>query len=513
MVTPKSRVKTVGAVLGRDTFRNERSRRKAAPTIKCHFLFLLFFSLLPCSFTLGAPPNILFILVDDLAWSDLGCYGHPWHVTPRIDSLGTEGMRFTQAYAPAPICSASRASILTGKSTARLGFEFVVKEAAGEQDIRPPQPLKAPPFTLALDLAETTIAEHLQTAGYETAFFGKWHLNPHYNGVYNGWSPTEGPGQQGFQIAEEDFGTHPYSRKELALVEEEGGFYSDGLTEKAIRFLKRKHFKPFFIMVSHFYVHTPIRSPYGWLRKKYNAVVPADIPLRDERIEYAIFVETLDHYVGQLLDGLADSGKADHTLVVFFSDNGGHPEYVSNKPLRGSKWNLYEGGIRVPLLVKWPGSVAAGSTCEDPVMGYDFLPTFAEASGRKIPAQDHSLDGVSLLPLFQNKKRLSKRPLYWHFPYYHPEGKKFGDAIDSIGVDDFSVSQTRPHSAIRQGDYKLVYFEEDQRVELYNLRSDLSEQHDLSRKLTAKAQELKQSLLNYLNSVHARRAVANRSDQ
>ena len=156
---------------------------------------LLFFLLLPSSFCLGSSPNILFILVDDLAWSDLASYGHLWHETPHIDSLAKSGMRFTQAYAPAPICSASRASILTGKTTARLGLEFVVKSEPGEQVIDPPQPMKAPPFTLSLDLNETTIAELLLDPGYQTAYFGKWHLNPHYNGVYNGWSPTEGPRQ------------------------------------------------------------------------------------------------------------------------------------------------------------------------------------------------------------------------------------------------------------------------------------------------------------------------------
>jgi len=478
----------------------------------------LLFNLLPSAFlgspklfgdggSLPAKPNILFILVDDLAWSDLASYGHPWHKSPRIDSLATDGMRFTQAYAPAPICSASRASILTGKSTARLGFEFVVKPEAGEQIIEPPQPLKAPPFTLSLPLEETTIAERLRDSGYETGYFGKWHLNPHYNGVYNGWSPTEGPGQQGFGFAEEDFGTHPYSRKEFASINLEGSYYRDGLTEKAISFLKRARSSPFFLMVSHFYVHTPIRSPYTWLRNKYDAIIPTDTPRRNERVEYAVFVETLDYHVGQLLDGLEDAGVKDNTMVVFLSDNGGHPEYVSNKPLRGSKWNLYEGGIRVPMFARWPGNISPGSINRNPVIGYDLFPTFVEASGGR--SEGEARDGVSLLPLFTGKGETVDRSLYWHFPYYHPEGNKFGRSLGDIGIDDFAVSQTRPHSAIRKGDYKLVYFEEDQRVELYDLGSDLSEQTDLGRKLTVKTQELKQSLLNYLDSVDARRAVSN----
>lgn len=214
---------------------------------RCWVLLVLLYTIItPPAICKAVTPNILFILVDDLAWSDLGSYNHPWHETPHIDNLAAEGMRFTQAYAPAPICSASRASILTGKTTARLGFEFVVKSEPGEQVISPPQSLKAPPFTLALDLDETTIAEILGPGGYETAYFGKWHLNQHYKGVYNGWSPTEGPGQQGFFVAEEDFGIHPYSRKELAIIEERGRYHSDGLTEKAIGFLERKHEHPFF---------------------------------------------------------------------------------------------------------------------------------------------------------------------------------------------------------------------------------------------------------------------------
>lgn len=495
--------KRVGAALPARLYKRFRIGCKRPPA------FFVTFTLVLAPFGFASSPHILFILVDDLAWSDLGSYGHPWHETPRIDSLGDDGMRFTQAYAPAPICSASRASILTGKTTARLGFEFVVKETAGEQVINPVPPLKAPPFTLALDLAETTIAEQLSSVGYETAYFGKWHLNPHYKGVYNGWSPTEGPAQQGFSTAKEDFGSHPYSRRELEAIEEEGIYYSDGITQKAIAFLKQEHQSPFFLMVSHFYVHTPIRSPYRWLLKKYDSKVPTSIPHREKRLEYAAFVETLDHYIGQLLDGLEASGLADSTLVVFVSDNGGHPEYVSNKPLRGSKWNLYEGGIRVPMLVRWPGKVEPHSICEVPVIGYDLFSTFAEIGGIGKYNGRTVADGMSLRSLFIDPKRSMERSLYWHFPYYHPENNKFGKARSSIGVDDFAVSQTRPQSAIRRGNYKLIYFEEDQRSELYDLGRDLSEQIDLSLENSAVARALKISLLRYLDDVHARRATPN----
>jgi uncharacterized sulfatase len=418
-------------------------------------------------------------------------------------------MRFTDAYAPAPICSASRASILTGKTTARLGLEFVVKADSGEQVIEPAQPLKAPPFKLSLELEETTIAELLLGAGYNTAYFGKWHLNPHYKGVYLGWSPVEGPGQQGFSVAGEDFGSHPYNKREMALIDEPGRYYPDGMTDRAIRFIEQDHEAPFFLMVSHFYVHTPVRSPYTWLLDKYEKTVPAGIPNRTKRVKYAAFLETLDHHVGQLLDALGEADLAESTLVIFLSDNGGHPEYVSNKPLRGSKWNLYEGGIRVPMIVRWPESVKKGSVCDQPVAGYDVFPTLAEVSEEACQHLPEGLDGKSLLPLLTGNGNGETRSLYWHFPYYHPEGRKFGLSKAKIGVDDFEVSQTRPHSAIRHGDHKLVYFGEDKRCELYDLVRDISEQNDLSGNNPSLADSLKNNLLRYLDSVDARMAVAN----
>jgi len=455
-------------------------------------------------------PNILFILVDDLAWTDLGCYGHPWHKTERIDRLANEGMRFTQAYSPAPICSAARASILTGKTTARLGFEFVVKAEPGSQVIEPEPPLRAPPFTLALDSWETTIAEHLREFGYRTAYFGKWHLNPHYNGRYLGWDPNLGPARQGFEVAIEDFGSHPYSRRELPVVNEAGRFHADGITERSIEFLRRDHQRPFFLMVSHFFVHTPIRSPYQWLLDKYDRIIPEDTPNRDKRVVYAACVETLDHYVGTLLDALKETGLDESTLVVFLSDNGGHPEFVSHKPLRGSKWNLYEGGVRVPMLVRWPERISPESVCDTPVIGYDLFPTFAEICGH--PVELDEIDGASLLSLLDNLKVDIDRNLYWHFPYYHPEGSKFGNAIGQIGVDDFRVSQTRPHSAIRKGPYKLIYFEEEGDSELYDIENDVSEQNDLSQTLPSVAEELEPDLRNYLQRVEARRAVVSISE-
>ena len=260
-------------------------------------------------------------------------------------------------------------------------------------------------------------------------------------------------------------------------------------------------------MLSHFYVHTPIQSPYEWLLAKYGNKIPPDTPNREKRVEYAAFVETLYHYIGQGLDALRDSGLEKDTLVVFFSDNGGHPEYVSNKPFRGSKWNLYEGGIRVPMIVRWPGSVETGTVCSEPVIGYDLLPTFLDVAGQPLEPETDDLDGQSILPVLLESTGLGPRPLVWHFPYYHPENNKFGAARKTIGVDDFEISQTRPQSAMRMGSYKLVYFEETKQSELYDLGTDASEQHDLSTRDPDTKETMVNALLRYLDSVNARRAL------
>lgn len=451
-------------------------------------------------------PNILFILADDLAWSDLGCYGHPWHDTPHLDQLASEGARFTQAYSPAPICSASRASILTGKTPARLQFEFVTKNEPGRQKIDFPTPMSAPPLTLNLPLKERTIAECLKDEGYQTAFFGKWHVSSHHE-RYLGWSPTHGPVKQGFEIAEEDYGAHPYDwkRSPIETITEVGKFASDSMVQRVADFLRQEHDRPYFAMASSFYVHTPVRTPCQWLREKYDARVPSDSKKRKNRIEYAAFLETFDHHVGQILDSLEESGQADRTIVVFCSDNGGHPEYTANAPLRGSKWNLYEGGIRVPMIVRWPDVVQPQTEIERPVIGYDLLPTMVDWAGGNPP----KCDGESFADSLRGKSSATGEPrsLIWHFPYYHPE-KGFAKAPDSIGIDDFATSRTRPQSAIRRGRYKLLQFAEDNRVELYDLSSDIGEQKDLSTQQAELTSQLRRELQRTLQQHNARFPVA-----
>ncbi|MEM9015831.1 MAG: sulfatase [Verrucomicrobiota bacterium] len=438
------------------------------------FLFLLFAAFTARSTELR--PNILLILADDLGWADTGCYGNKWFETPNLDGLAAEGIRFEQAYSAAPICSASRAALLTGKTTAELGFEFVTKPEAGFQALS--APLRAPPFTLDLALTETTIAENLAKVGYSTAFFGKWHLNQHYK-RYLGWSPTHGPQAQGFQVAEEDFGNHPYSywkqQEKRTFLEgvDEGEFLEDTLTQRSIRFLERDHENPFFLMVSHFYVHDPNHTQLEWLYNYYWEKIPGNHPRREALAHYGSMVTTLDHHVGELLTALEETGHANETLVVFTSDNGGHPNYAGNAPLRGSKWNLYEGGIRVPMIARWRGVIPEGATSNTPVWSLDLFPTFTEVAGAHLSP---GLPGTNMRPVFESPEADfpdsgEPRKMVWHFPYYHPE-KGYSDAPAEIGVDDGFTSKTKPHSAIRVGKKKLLHFYEEDRQELYDLSAN-----------------------------------------
>ncbi|MCH1496925.1 MAG: sulfatase [Rubripirellula sp.] len=465
------------------------------------------------------PPDVVLILADDLAWSDLGCYDHPWHETPNLDRLAKSGMRFTNAYASAPICSASRASLLTGKTTARLGFEFVTKNAAGYQSIDQPTPLRAPPFQLNLQLNHRTIAEVLHPYGYQSTFAGKWHLNAHHGG-YLGWSPTHGPASQGFDETINDFGSHPYAwnKNRPSAKRERGEFPTDSLIQQICQSIESvKDDSMQFHLASLYHVHTPIKTTCQWLIEKYESKIPKHSPARERRIRYAAFVETLDHHVGQILQAVDRVSANKETLVIFTSDNGGHPEYTANGPLRGSKWNLYEGGIRVPLIARWPGTTPKQSVCDQPVVGYDILPTLLELCNQDSsePNFDATIDGQSFATALlgveaRKENREHEREIIWHFPYYHPE-TGYAAAIEEIGVNDFKVSKTHPHSAIRIGRNKLLLFPETDHVELYDLEADISESNDLSEHQPEVADRLAKRLKEYLSEVDARLATPPRS--
>lgn len=447
-------------------------------------------------------PNIVFILADDLGWRDLGYSGNPWHRTPNIDRLRREGMSFSQAHAAAPICAASRAALLTGQTPARLRYEFVPKFKAGFQPGN--YPMQTPEYPTELPLGTPTVGSVLKSNGYNTAFFGKWHLNRHHL-IYKGWSPTHGPQAFGFDHTVEDFGAHPYSYRDKQNPPppvDDGLFPEDSLTNAAVDFVKRNHKQPFLMWVSFYYVHDPFHSRAKWLLEHYRRVLPDDAG--DDRIHYAAMVETLDHEVGKITKALAEAGLAKNTLVIFMSDNGGHPSVSTNGPLRGSKWNLYQGGTRVPFLIRWTGKVEASSTCDVPVTGADLFATLAELGG---VTDAVSVDGSSLAPLMMGTAGgdWMRRPLIWHFPYYHPEGKSFDGAKPTIGIQDFADRhQVRPHSALRIGNEKLLYFYEDDRTEYYDLATDPGESLNLVPEHPERANQLKRHLLDYLVGVNAR---------
>lgn len=396
--------------------------------------------------------NFVFILADDYGWRDTGCYGNRYYATPNLDRLAAEGARFTQAYAACPVCSPTRGSILTGKYPARTG---VTDWIPGR--VTPPKgPVVTPKTATQLKLEEVTLAERLKPAGYRAASVGKWHLGS------EGFTPLD----QGFDvnIGGDHRGSPPRSPKpyfgpfELpGLKAAEGEFLTDLLTAAASSFIEQNKANPFFLYLPHYTVHIPLSAREAEVARheskaqgKYNPV-------------YAAMVESLDRSVGAVLRAIDGAGLRDNTMVVFFSDNGGlryegqtRRVATDNSPLRAGKGHLYEGGIREPLIVRFPGVVKPGTVVETPVSSVDFYPTICESAA--VPAGD--VDGVSLMGLLRGGQ-LKPRPLFWHYPHYSNQGGE-------------------PGSAVREGDWKLIEFHADGRKELYNLRDDLSETRNLA---------------------------------
>ena len=464
-------------------------------------LTVLSWAMLAGAIQAAAPPNVIVLLADDLGWRDVGYAGHEQYRTPHIDRIAREGMRFDEAHSAAPICSPSRAALLTGRSVARLRYEFVPKFAAGRP--QGPQALQPPDFPTELPADMPTVATRLRDAGYSTAFFGKWHLNRH-QGHYLGWRPGHGPESFGFDRCVDDFGAHPYGyggRKQEPVGGE--AFPEDSLTSKAVEFLRAHRDKPFLLWMSFYHVHDPFHSRCVDRVAYHQSRLPEGAS--PKRAHYAAMVETLDHEIGRLLSALDEAGLAENTLVVFTSDNGGHPEVSANAPLRGSKWNLYQGGVRVPLAMRWPGRIKPGSSSAVPVIGMDLPATMLAAAGQP---QDITLDGRSLLPCFEGKAGPSwfERPLVWHFPFYQPE-TRFEQAKADIGVEDFAIARTHPHSAMRVGNLKLIHFFGSGTAELYDLAKDPSEQHDLTKTRPQQSAGLQRTLLETLAGVDARLPV------
>jgi len=411
----------------------------------------------------GKPPNCLFILTDDLGWADLGCYGNTYIETPHIDRLSAEGMRFTDAYA-APVCSPTRSSIQTGQYTARTGiYDFIPGHW------RPFEKLTPPPNRLALPLESVTLAEALEPGGYVSTSLGKWHL---------GRSPL----QQGYvrpPRADKGLDALPsdVAAKVKAFAKANPGKQVGPLTRQAVQFMAAHRDEPFLCFLSHHAVHIRCQARDALVKKYREKAKRRETPIYPV---YAAMCEAMDESVGLLLETLEHLGLAENTVVIFYSDNGGldriytgkGPRITTNAPLRGFKGSLYEGGIRVPLIVRWPGVTKAGSTCRRPVIANDFMPTLIEMAGLK-PGQGQVIDGASLVPLLRGRQRLDRDTLYWYYPTYH---------------------HSTPALAVREGDFKLIHFLQDDHLELYNLAEDVGETTNLAAKKPDKAADLKKKL-------------------
>ena len=441
--------------------------------------------------------NVVFILVDDLGWTDLGYTGSTFYETPHIDSLSSASIQFTNAYASGSVCSPSRASILTGKHPARLKITDWIP---GQRPHN--QRLLCPPILNELPLAETTLAEVFRQHQYRTFFAGKWHLGD------EGYFPED----QGFDINK---GGHhkgsppggyysPYKNPTLTDGPE-GEYLTDRLTNEALHFLDTIGKQPFFLYLPYYTVHTPIQPNRQYIEKfqqKRENLEEKDTPSRIEgrgvtRLEqsdaaYASMLYALDKNVGQLISMLKEKGLYEHTTLIFTSDNGGLSTLASSRkrlaptsvlPLRAGKGWLYEGGIRVPLLIKPAGYGGAARVSHAPVIGHDFFPTLLSLAN--IPLDPSiEIDGVDLSPILLEEESLGRDELFWHYPHYHG-------------------SAWTPGAALRKGDWKVVEWYETNTAELYNLAEDLSETTDLSEQYPAKTAELLERLHELQQAMNA----------
>ena len=448
------------------------------------------------------PPNVVVVLVDDLGWMDLGCQGSDFYQTPNIDRLAATGMRFTDGYASCAVCSPTRAALMTGRSPARLGitdwiraeFQLSYRQWPNVRDRfgyhRPAdtaRSLLTPVNELQLPHSEITLAELLKPLGYVSAFIGKWHLGG------RGYLP----GDQGF---DENYGGWDYGqppsyfdpyvetpRLPMGIPTLEprmaGEYLTDREADEAVGFIRRNKDRPFLLYLSHYAVHTPIQAKRD-LVAKYEA--DRDGKGQDDAT-YAAMVHSVDDAMGRLLGTLEDTGLTDRTLVVFTGDNGGldrNGRPTENAPLRSGKGFAYEGGLRTPWIVRWPGVTEPGSVSSEPVASIDLLPTVASAVGTRPPV-DRMIDGIDLGPALRGET-LPQRTLLWHFPHY-----RRGPDHD-------------PYSVVRKGDWKLIRFYDPPKRELYNLAADLGETNDLASAEPAKTVELEEILDGSLEAVGAR---------
>ena len=435
-------------------------------------------------------PNVVLVFIDDMGWGDLGCYGNDFIDSPRIDQLAKEGLRFTDFYASGAVCSPTRCAVQSGQNQARIG---ITAHIPGHW--RPFERVITPQTTMVLPLDTITVAESLKEAGYRTGYVGKWHLGP---------GDQFGPDKQGYDFAAEINGPHlpghfKTIRKDLPQPKK-GQFRTDYEAELCEQFIADHKDEPFFLMLSPYQVHIPLASKSELVEKyrkraeEQNRELPHPV--------YAAMVEEVDAQVGRVVDAIGKHGLTDRTMIIVTSDNGGlyrrydYREHADDKvsslaPLKGEKGSLHEGGIRIPMIVKWPGKVEAGTTSAVPAISHDFFPTFVEAAGASLPAHQ-SIDGVSLLSVFENPKaKLSRPALYWHYPHYHHD---------------------RPAGAIREGDWKLIeYLDGTGDVEIYHLAEDLSESRNLKDDRRGKLADLQAKLRAWRRKVIARTPIDNPS--
>ena len=444
-------------------------------------------------------PNIVLILADDLGWSDLGCYGADLYESPNIDGLADRGVRFTDAYAM-PVCSPTRAALLTGRHAARVHMTIWSEGSlSGPQNRK----LLQADSLHSLPHSETTLAKHLQAAGYLTALVGKWHLGDadhypethgfdvniggtHWGAPQTFWWPYRGSGRFGpgyRYVPHLEFG-------------KPGEYLTDRLTDEALTVIDNAGDQPFFLYLSHHAPHTPIEAKADDVAYFESKLTP---DMHHQNPVYAAMVKSLDESVGRVLARLKARGLDQNTIVIFASDNGGYigvdrksgqtVPATNNAPLRSGKGSCYEGGIRVPLIVHWPGVTTGGASCREPVIMMDLLPTLLAAAGISLP-DDVSLDGLSLMPLIKDPNaKLDRDALHFHYPHYYPT--------------------TTPVSAIRSGDWKLLEYYEDKHVELFNLKDDLGETTNLVDRLPQRTQKLREQLQRWRDEVGAHEPTPN----
>ncbi|MBI9019459.1 MAG: sulfatase [Phycisphaerae bacterium] len=445
-------------------------------------------------FASKAKPNVVFILIDDMGWKDLSCYGSKIYKTPAIDQLANDGVLFSNAYAAHPMCLPSRVALMSGKYPVRYG-------APGGTH---------PKGHSVLPLSDFTIAEAMKANGYQTFFAGKWHIGQ--KGAF--------PENQGFDI---NLGGHtagqpasyfyPYkNEKKVANVPnldggKNGEYLTDRLTDETVNFIKANKNKPFFVYLSHYAVHTPLEAKKDLVDQSQKIIDgttfqgpawtkegPADRKMHQDNATYAAMVTSVDDSVAKIRKTLKALDLDENTIIVFTSDNGGDAckkdkiaKATSVIPLRGGKCWMYEGGIRVPMIVRWPGIAKAGTISDQVVTGPDHYPAILEMAGLPLRPKDH-VDGKSYAPILSGKSNESRGPVFWHFP--------------NLTLFDWVVGSENC-SAVRDGKYKLIEFLDNNYVELYDLENDIEEKHDLSKKMPQKTSQMHQTLINWRKNVNA----------